>query len=81
MHDPFEQSLREMLKAPASNRDDKACLGRVLKTANRQVGAGDLFSLLGRWLQALMIALNNGSAHIAPVSRRKPAARPVDKAD
>ena len=42
MHDPFEQSLREMLKAPTSNRDDDACLGRVLKTANRQVGAGDL---------------------------------------
>ena len=81
MHDPFEQSLREMLKAPPSNRDDDACLGRVLKTANRQVGAGDLFSLLGRWMQALMIALNSGSAHIAPVSRRKPAARSADKAD
>ena len=81
MHDPFEQSLREMLKSPPSTRDVDACLGRVLKTANRQVGAGDLFSLLGRWVQALMIALNNGSAHIAPVSRRKPAARPVDKAD
>ena len=81
MHDPFEQSLREMLKSPPSTRDDDACLDRVLKTANRQVGAGDLFSLLGRWVQALMIALNNGSAHIAPVSRRKPAARPVDKAD
>ena len=81
MHDPFEQSLREMLKAEPSNRDDDACLGRVLKTANRQVGSGDLFSLLGRWMQALMIALNSGSAHIAPVSRRKPAARPVDKAD
>ena len=64
MHDPFEQSLREMLKAEPSNRDDDACLGRVLKTANRQVGAGDLFSLLGRWMQALMIALNSGSAHI-----------------
>ena len=81
MHDPFEQSLREMLKAPPSTRDDDACLGRVLKTANRQVGAGDLFSLLGRWMQALMIALNSGSAHIAPVSRRKPVARPADKAD
>ena len=81
MHDPFEHSLRDMLKAPASTRDDDACLGRVLKTANRQVGAGDLFSLLGRWVQALMIALNSGSAHIAPVSRRKPAARSADKAD
>ena len=35
MHDPFEQSLREMLKSPPSTRDDDACLGRVLKTANR----------------------------------------------
>jgi hypothetical protein len=43
----------------------------VLKTANRQVGAGDLFSLLGRWSQALMI-VNNGSAHVAPV-RRQPS--------
>ena len=52
MHDPFEQSLREMLKAEPSNRDDDACLGRVLKTANRQVGAGDLFSLLVAGCQA-----------------------------
>ena len=57
MHDPFEQSLRDMLKASPSTRDDDACLGRVLKTANRQVGAGDLFSLLGRWLPALMLSL------------------------
>ena len=67
MHDPFEQSLRDMLNASPSSRDDDACLGRVLKTANRQVGAGDLFSLLGRWLPALMIALNNGSAHVSPI--------------
>jgi hypothetical protein len=41
-----------------------------------------LFSLLGRWLPALMIALNNGSAHVTPVSRlRKPTARTADKAD
>ncbi|EJL02478.1 hypothetical protein PflQ2_3728 [Pseudomonas fluorescens Q2-87] len=81
MHDPFEQSLRDMLKASPSSRDDDACLGRVLKTANRQVGAGDLFSLLGCWLPALMIALNNGSAHVSPVSRRKPVTRTADKAD
>ncbi|KIQ59613.1 CrfX protein, partial [Pseudomonas fluorescens] len=43
--------------------------------------ASDLFSLLGRWLPALMIALNNGSAHVAPVSRRKPVTRTADKAD
>ncbi len=70
MHDPFEESLRDMLNASSSSRDDDAVLGRVLKTANRQVGAGDLFSLLGRCTQALMIALNNGSAHVSPVSRK-----------
>ena len=82
MHDPFEQSLRDMLKASPSgqDRDDDACLGRVLKTANRQVGAGDLFSLLGHWSQALMIAINNGSAHVAPV-RRTASVRKADKAD
>ena len=81
MHDPFEQSLRDMLKASPSSRDDDACLGRVLKTANRQVGAGDLFSLLGRWLRARMDAWKKGSAHIATVSRRKSSARTADKAD
>ncbi|MDR9750213.1 CrfX protein [Pseudomonas sp. SZMC_28357] len=82
MHDPFEQSLRDMLNASPSTRDDDVRLGRVLKTANRQVGAGDLFSLLGRWLPALMIALNNGSAHVSPVTRRpKTNARTADKAD
>jgi len=82
MHDPFEESLRDLLQASPSgkDRDDDACLGRVLKTANRQVGAGDLFSLLGRWSQALMIAVNNGSAHVAPV-RRNASARKADKAD
>ncbi|KAF1029892.1 MAG: hypothetical protein GAK37_01565 [Pseudomonas sp.] len=81
MHDPFEQSLRDMLNASPSNRDDDACLGRVLKTANRQVGAGVLFGLFGRWLPALMMALNNGSAHVSSVSRRKPVARTADKAE
>lgn len=71
MHDPFEESLRDMLNSSSSSRDDDAALGRVLKTANRQVGAGDLFSLLGRCTKALMIAVNNGSAHVSPVSRRK----------
>lgn len=70
MNDPFEESLRDLLNTSVSGRDDEACLHRVLKTANRQVGAGDLFSLAGRWFQVLMIALNNGSAHLMPVSRR-----------
>ncbi len=70
MYDPFEESLRELLKSSPSDHDDDAALGRVLKTANRQVGVGDLFVLLGRGLEAAMIALNNGSAHLSPVSRR-----------
>ncbi|WP_312146718.1 CrfX protein, partial [Stutzerimonas kunmingensis] len=57
------------------------CLGRVLKTANRQVGAGDLFALIGHWLQALMIAVNSGSGHVAPVSRRETPNCSFDKAD
>lgn len=81
MHDPFEESLRDMLNASPSGRDDGACLDRVLKTANRQVGAGDLFGLMGRWGQALLIAVNSGSDHIAPVSRRTTSAAVADKAD
>lgn len=69
MRDPFEESLRDLLKTSQTERDDAACLGRVLKTANRQVGVGDFVGLLGNWLQALMMALNNGSAHLKPVSR------------
>jgi hypothetical protein len=81
MHDPFEESLRDLLKSPTSNHDDDACLHRVLKTANRQVGVGDLFAMIGHWAGALMIALNSGSAHVAPVSRRKPSDPSLDKAD
>ncbi|MEK8080217.1 CrfX protein [Pseudomonas sp. XK-1] len=81
MHDPFEESLRDLLKSSASNHDDDACLHRVLKTANRQVGAGDLFALMGHCLGALMIAINSGAAHISPVSRRKPSDPSLDKAD
>ena len=81
MHDPFEESLRDLLKAAPSSHDDGACLGRVLKTANRQVGAGDLFSLIGHWAGALMMALNNGSPHVAPVSRRNVSNSSADKAD
>jgi hypothetical protein len=81
MVDPFEESLRDMLNASSSTRDDDACLGRVLKTANRQVGAQDLFTLIGRWLQASMIAVNSGSRHVSPVSRRTRSAHRADKAD
>ncbi|MCY1281455.1 hypothetical protein D9M68_318090 [compost metagenome] len=81
MRDPFEESLRDLLKASPSSHDDDATLGRVLKTANRQVGAGDLFSLMGHWFETLMMALNNGAAHVAPVSRRASSDRTADKAE
>jgi len=80
MRDPFEESLRDLLNKPSSH-DDDACLDRVLKTANRQVGAGDLCGLMGRWLQALMVAFNSGSRHLAPVSRRGTSNCSFDKAD
>ncbi len=80
MHDPFEESLRDMLKGSSSSRDDDACLDRVLKTANRQVGVGDLFSLAGHWFEALMIALNSGAANVSPRSRHSSPDR-TNKAD
>ncbi|MDV7210287.1 CrfX protein [Azotobacter beijerinckii] len=81
MHDPFEESLRDLLKSSALAHDDDAALGRVLKMASRQAGAGDLFALVGHWFEALMIGLNNGSPHIAPVSRRSTLDSSADKAD
>jgi hypothetical protein len=79
MHDPFEQSLRDLLKNAPSDHDDDACLGRVLKTANRQIGAGDMFSLIGHWFGATMLAVSKGSAHLAPVSRNKNCNRAAKK--
>lgn len=81
MHDPFEQSLRDMLNASPQGRDDDACLDRVLKTANRQVGAQDLFGLIGRCFQAGMIAVSKGAPHMVPVNRRTRTAQRADKAD
>ncbi|APQ14578.1 hypothetical protein [Pseudomonas rhizoryzae] len=75
MHDPFEASLKALLNTPARPQDeegdDQARLHRVLKTANRQVGAGALFDLIGRhWVSALLMALGNGAPHLKPRSRR-----------
>ncbi|SDH79048.1 hypothetical protein SAMN05216272_103119 [Pseudomonas panipatensis] len=82
MHDPFEESLRDLLRMPAEQPGDDVRLGRVLKTANRQVGAGDLFSLMGHWLEALAIGVTRGAAHLAPVSRQSQNPVPsADKAD
>jgi hypothetical protein len=81
MHDPFEQSLRELLNTAPSDHDDDACLGRVLKTANRQVGAGEMFSLIGHWFGATMLAVSKGSPHLAPVSRRHLSGSTAKKAE
>jgi hypothetical protein len=80
MRDPFEESLRDMLNTQSSH-DDDACLDRVLKTANRQVGAGDLFGLLGHWLHVVSSVAGSSARHAAPVSRRYSPVSSVDKAD
>lgn len=69
MQDPFEQSLRDMLKPEQTHADDDVSLGKVLKKANRQVGAGAVFGLFGRALESVLIALNSGSEHIKPISK------------
>ena len=79
--DRFEESLRQMLKDAPPSHDDDAALGRVLKTANRRVGAGDLFTLLGRWVPAVMLAIDKGSPHLAPVSRRAVSTSTSKKTD
>lgn len=68
MHDPFEQSLREMLKTPEGQAHDDVSLDKVLKKANRQLGAGAVFALFGRALESVLIGLSNGSEHLKPVS-------------
>ncbi|MCP9338846.1 CrfX protein [Stutzerimonas xanthomarina] len=81
MHDPFEESLRDMLNTQPERHDD-ARLDRVLKTANRQVGAGDLFGLMGHWLQAMLIAFSSGAPHASAVTRRHSESRTsFNKAD
>ena len=68
MQDPFEQSLRDMLKTPETQIHNDESLGKVLKKANRQLGAGSVFGLFGRALESVLIALSNGSEHLKPVS-------------
>ena len=66
--DPFEQSLRDMLKTPETQAYDEVSLDKVLKKANRQLGAGAIFGLFGRALESVLIGLSNGSEHVKPVS-------------
>ncbi len=81
MHDPFEESLRDLLKSSALAHDDDAALELVLKRANRRAGIGDLFALVGHWFEALMLGLSKGAPHISPVSRRATSGPSADKAD
>ena len=83
MHDPFEESLRDLLKGKAAESADSARLDRVLKTANRQVGVGDLFKLLGHWFDALTIALNSGTTRqkVSATRRLHIAARRAHEAE
>ncbi len=70
MSDPFEESLRQLLRGDAAGPADAGRLDRVLKTAKRQVGLGDLFKLPGHWLEALLVGLSAGSSRPQAVTRR-----------
>lgn len=70
--DPFEQSLRQLLRQSSEQQDERAAIERVLKTANRQIGAGALLALLGRSFYSVLLGLNSASAHLRPVSRLNP---------
>lgn len=78
MRDPFEDSLRDLLNKPTPH-DDDACLERVLKTANRQVGVGDLFALVGNWAKVLLMVVDS-QAPSASHLRRKRTAHSDDEA-
>ena len=80
MHDPFEQSLRDMLKTPETDIHNNDSVNKVLKKANRQLGAGAVFTLFGRALESVMIGLSNGSEHLKPVSNLSKR-HPDNKAD
>lgn len=67
--DPFEQSLRELLRDSGRAPNEHAAIERVLKTANRQIGVGALFALLGRGFFAVLLGLNSAAPHLKPVSR------------
>ena len=70
MNDPFEQTLRDLFneKTRESTQSTER-LDRVLKTANRQVGAFALFGLVGNWGKALCRAGQGAQGNIKPVKR------------
>jgi len=67
--DPFEQSLRQLLREESGQPDEREAIERVLKTANRQIGVGALFALFGRAFYGLLLGLDRASGHLKPVSR------------
>jgi len=80
MQDPFEQSLRDMLKTSDTQAYNDVSLDKVLKKANRQLGAGAVFGLFGRALESVLIGLSSGSEHLKPVSNLSDK-NTVNKAD
>lgn len=71
MHDPFEASLRKLLREPSAEPAEHDRLHRVLKTASRKTSLGDLLRLPGHWFEALMLAFNRGTTRQAvSVTRR-----------
>ncbi len=80
MQDPFEQSLRDMLKTSDAQAYNDVSLDKVLKKANRQLGAGAVFGLFGRALESVLIGLSSGSEHLKPVSNLSDK-NTVNKAD
>ena len=79
--DPFEQSLRDMLKAQETQVSNDVSLDKVLKKANRQLGAGSVFGLFGRALESALIGLSSGSEHLKPVSNLSDKYTTNNKAD
>lgn len=70
MHDPFEESLRRMLRDDLDGADGEQRLGRVLKTAKRQVGIGELIMMPGHWFEALLCGLGATGPRPMSVTRR-----------
>ena len=69
MNDPFEESLRRMLRDDLDG-DGEQRLGRVLKTAKRQVGIGELIMMPSHWFEALLCGLGATSPRPMSVTRR-----------
>lgn len=68
MNDPFEQTLRDLFnESTPESPQGRDRLDRVLKTANRQVGAFAVFGLIGSWGKALCRAGQGAQGNIRPI--------------